>query len=282
MTAYNREFYIAEAIESVLEQDFENFELIIVDDFSTDNTVEIVKSYQKKDTRIQVYVNEKNLGDYPNRNRAVSHAKGDYIMFVDSDDKLYPQTISKILKDISEDENFNFAMSWLHDNTDFLLKGNEALIKHFFEVQFLYMGPGGTFMLRSFFNKVGGYPEIYGPANDMYFNLKICCYTSIHLLPYHFIFYRRHEGQEINNRFSYLYNNYNYMRDALAELPLPFNSNQINWLIKKNKRRFTLHIINYFIKTRNFKKTKQAYKNADFNLKYFLQGIFQKSGSDFR
>src|SRR5579862_3435759 len=90
MTAYNREKYIAEAIESVLASMYKNFELIIVDDCSKDKTVDIARSYELKDSRIHVYVNEENLGDYPNRNRAASYAKGKYIKYVDSDDFLYP------------------------------------------------------------------------------------------------------------------------------------------------------------------------------------------------
>src|SRR5258708_39815278 len=88
MTAYNREKYIAEAIESVLTSSYTNFELIIVDDCSTDNTLTIAKSYEKNDARIKVYLNEKNLKDYPNRNRAASHAKGKYIKYLDYDDKI--------------------------------------------------------------------------------------------------------------------------------------------------------------------------------------------------
>jgi glycosyltransferase involved in cell wall biosynthesis len=61
MTAYNREKYIAEAIQSVLSSSYTNFELIIVDDRSSDRTVEIARSFEKRDSRIRVYVNEQNL-----------------------------------------------------------------------------------------------------------------------------------------------------------------------------------------------------------------------------
>ncbi|MBN2662839.1 MAG: glycosyltransferase family 2 protein, partial [Bacteroidales bacterium] len=90
MTAYNREKYIAEAIESVIASTYQNWELIIVDDGSKDKTVEIAKQYEAKDPRIKVYINEKNLGDYPNRNKAASYAKGKYLKFVDADDLIYP------------------------------------------------------------------------------------------------------------------------------------------------------------------------------------------------
>jgi glycosyltransferase involved in cell wall biosynthesis len=90
MTAYNREKYIADSIESILASAYENFELIIVDDCSQDMTVEIAKRFALKDQRVQVYVNKSNLGDYPNRNMAASYARGKYLKYVDSDDFLYP------------------------------------------------------------------------------------------------------------------------------------------------------------------------------------------------
>ena len=74
MTSYKRKIFIAEAIESVLVSTYTNFELIIVDG-SNDWTVEIARLYAAKDSRIKLYVNEKNLGDYPNRNQAFNFIK---------------------------------------------------------------------------------------------------------------------------------------------------------------------------------------------------------------
>lgn len=278
MTAYNREQFIAEAIESVINSTYQNWELIIVDDGSKDNTVAIAKGYKTKDGRIKLFINEKNLGDYPNRNRAASYANGEYIMFCDSDDTLLPDSIKRLLAIIDKTNDFNFAMYWPHSNDTFTLAPEEALRKHFFEKQFLYIGPGGTFIRRSFFNSIGGYPEKYGPANDMYFNLKAACNSAVLLIPFELVFYRRHDGQEINNRFSYMYNNYGYMRDALDELPLPFSDSEIDWLKKKNKRRFSVHLINHLRRTRNLKKTKEAFTKASFSIKDLLVGFlyFQK------
>ncbi len=78
MTPYNREQYLPEAIESVLDSCYKNFELIIVDDNSNDGTLNIAKAYETKDKRIKVYVNENHLGDYANRNQAASYAGGKY------------------------------------------------------------------------------------------------------------------------------------------------------------------------------------------------------------
>ena len=88
MTVYNREKYLAEAIESVLAQRFRDFELIIVDDGSTDRSLEIARRYASE-PQVRVYLNEKNLSDYPNRNRAAALARGRYLKYLDSDDLMY-------------------------------------------------------------------------------------------------------------------------------------------------------------------------------------------------
>src|ERR1700761_2006624 len=90
MTAYNRQQYIGEAIASVLASTYPTFELIIVDDGSGDDTVSIARKYEAQDSRIKVYVNERNLGDSPNRNRAAGYATGEFIMYCDSDDTFLP------------------------------------------------------------------------------------------------------------------------------------------------------------------------------------------------
>ena len=90
MTAYNREKYLGFAIESILASSYREWELIIVDDVSKDGTVAVASSYAEKDSRIRVFRNEKNLGDYPNRNQAAAYARGKYLKYIDADDYLYP------------------------------------------------------------------------------------------------------------------------------------------------------------------------------------------------
>lgn len=85
MPSYNTGRFIAETIESVLKQTYKNWELIIVDDCSTDNTDEIVKGYLG-DNRIRYLKNKKNSGAAVSRNRALREAKGKWIAFLDSDD----------------------------------------------------------------------------------------------------------------------------------------------------------------------------------------------------
>ena len=91
---YNRPDYVAEAIESVLCQTFTDFELIITDNCSTDNTPEVIKSYAAKDKRVKYYRNQYNMGISSSINRALLLSRGEYIKFLFSDDKLAPQCLA--------------------------------------------------------------------------------------------------------------------------------------------------------------------------------------------
>ena len=194
MTAYNRQQYIAEAIESVLASTYECFELIIVDDCSSDNTVAIAKSFEAKDKRIKVFINEKNLGDYPNRNRAAGYASGKYLKYVDSDDKLFPDGLGYCVQLMETFKHADWAMVYPEAiSNEFVLDSRAALEWHFFKSPFLKSGPGGTILKRDFFNKLGMYPVLYGPANDMYFNLHAASLGKVLLLKDIFLFYRRHD-----------------------------------------------------------------------------------------
>lgn len=90
LPAYNEEKYIKNAIESVLNQSFNDFELIIVNDGSSDNTRKIIENID--DTRIKI-INQTNQGPGASRNNAMKIAQGDYIMFLDGDDEYCPDAL---------------------------------------------------------------------------------------------------------------------------------------------------------------------------------------------
>lgn len=95
---YNRARLLPRAIQSVLNQTYNNFELIIVDDGSIDNTEDVVKKFQKSDPRIIYIKNDKNKGPSASRNIGIEIAKGEYIAFQDSDDEWLPEKIEKQIK----------------------------------------------------------------------------------------------------------------------------------------------------------------------------------------
>ena len=278
MTAYNREKYIAEAIESVLASDYSNFELIIVDDASKDTTVSIAEKYRQKDSRIKVFVNEKNLRQFANRNKAISYAKGKYIMNVDSDDKIFPDGISRLVKTMESFPSSSFGMYYPFEKGKpaFELDGKAAIRKHFYEHQALSVGPGGTILKTDFIKKIGEYPLNYEAAGDMYFNLWACCNSSIVMLPFDFFYYRVHGEQELNNPFSYTYTSYTYFRDAMQNLPLGLTEKETQWFLKKNKRRFVVNITRYFFSTFKLGNVIKMIKITGFTVNDFLQAVFQR------
>ena len=104
MPCYNAECYIAQSIESVLAQTYQNWELLITDDGSTDKSVEIISKYSKNDDRINVMVSDEHQGIARTRNMSISRAKGRFVAFLDSDDIWYPEKLEKQVEYMLEHE----------------------------------------------------------------------------------------------------------------------------------------------------------------------------------
>lgn len=92
---YNAQNYLEETILSVINQTYSNWELLLIDDCSTDNSYEIIEKYLKKDKRIRYLKNDKNSGPAITRNKGIKEAKGEYIAFLDSDDLWYENKLEK-------------------------------------------------------------------------------------------------------------------------------------------------------------------------------------------
>ena len=92
---YNAKKFLPSSIESVQNQSYDNFEIIIIDDGSTDGSDALLVEYEKKDSRIHVYRFE-NAGVGISRNRGISLAEGDYILFLDSDDSINSELLKKL------------------------------------------------------------------------------------------------------------------------------------------------------------------------------------------
>lgn len=107
--AYNASEYIGETIESVLNQTYDNWEMLIVDDCSSDNTVEIVKNYAQKDSRIKLILHSQNQGVSAARNTALKEASGEYIAFLDSDDIWHSE---KLLKQLDFMEKNQYVLTY--------------------------------------------------------------------------------------------------------------------------------------------------------------------------
>lgn len=102
MATYNGKTFIREQLDSILAQTEQDFEIVICDDASTDSTPQILDEYARKDSRIHVYRNEKNLGYRENFNKAVSLCKGDFVAFSDQDDLWLPNHLETLHKAIGD------------------------------------------------------------------------------------------------------------------------------------------------------------------------------------
>lgn len=106
---YNSSLYIVETLQSVLNQTHTNLEIITIDDCSSDNTLEILRQFQKKDKRIIVLENSKNSGISKSRSIGLDKSSGEFIAFVDSDDLWTPDKVEKQLYNLSDEFSFCFS-----------------------------------------------------------------------------------------------------------------------------------------------------------------------------
>lgn len=231
MTAYNREKYIAEAIESVLASTYTNFELIIVDDGSSDATVAIARKFERADSRVHVYVNERNLGDYPNRNKAASYAKGKYIKYIDADDLIYYYGLDVMVRymEMFPDAGFGLA-SIVSDSNPFpiCIAPREIYLENFNNFGHFDRAPGSSIINRDAFNSVGGFSGAR-MIGDYEFWFALARKYKMVKFPFDLYWNRIHQGQESKSEYA---NNYPALRakvlkEALNHPDCPITSNDI-------------------------------------------------------
>ena len=201
LTTYNREKYVAAAIESVLSQTFGDFELLIADDQSTDATVPIARAYEKSDTRVRVIVNQANLGQFRNRNRAAGLARGVFLKYHDSDDFMYPHCLMTMVTLLAAEPRASFALSngwcWPGGPCPMLLTPRMCYQREFLGFGLFMCGPSGALFRTESFAALGGFPE-RGVGSDYLFWLSICARVNVLLVPADLFWYRIHSQQELH------------------------------------------------------------------------------------
>jgi len=207
MTAYNREKYIGAAIESVLASTYSNFELIITDDCSSDNTVQIARDYASKDPRVKVFVNEKNLGDYPNRNRAASHASGKYLKYIDADDFIYPWGLRLLVEMMEKFPEAGWGLCSLDQDLrrpfPFMLSPEEIYNYHYTGPGLFHKAPLSAIIRRDIFILESGFSPIR-MAGDYEMWHRLGQKYRVVLMPHGLVWYREHGEQEMRSYYSYL------------------------------------------------------------------------------
>lgn len=195
MPSYNTANYISESINSVINQSYKNWELIIVDDCSTDNTDEVIKDFLK-DSRIKYLKNKENSGAAISRNKALKIAKGEWIAFLDSDDLWEDKKLEKQIKFMKEN-NYNFSYTKYKEidergnDLDIEISGPKKITKL---GMYNYCWPG---CLTVMYNKEKiGLVQIKDikKNNDYAMWLKICKKENCYLYPYSLALYRKRRG----------------------------------------------------------------------------------------
>lgn len=202
---YNTEKYIGKAIKSVLNQRYKDFELILVDDASTDNTFLICEKYANQDSRIRLYKNEKNLGMMPNWNHALNYITGEYWAKLDADDWWEENFIQDCYNIISADNDIGMVCGrYIYiDENDNIIPNSEYMLPYEFKntaTDFIWRvkkGTYGTFsptlaqqgngLIRTdIINKLGLYTLL--PAGDTEFYFRIGAHYNIYFLDklYHY------------------------------------------------------------------------------------------------
>lgn len=248
-TVYNREKYLAACIESVLASTYQGWELVIVDDQSKDQSVTIAQQYAAKDPRIRVYINEKNLGDYPNRNRAASYAKGTYLKYLDADDLIYPHGLKIMVETMEQFPECALGISQeVAEDVKpypFVMTPSETFRREFLQRGVLGLGPTGTIIRRDAFEQLGGFTGTrYIGDTEMWYQLAM--HDPVVKMVPGLIFWRRHDDQEITkgqDSYFYLENAFKHERAILSHPDLPLDIGQRRVALKKVKKRFARQVM---------------------------------------
>lgn len=193
--AYNAVKTIQETIESVLSQTFQDFEIIVIDDGSSDSTVEVVSSIQDDRLKVFSYPNAKQAAS---RNRGFAHSTGKYISFLDADDLWTPNKLESQLKALQDNPQAAVAYSWSHcidEKGKFLREASHSTSSGDVYAKLLlcdFLDNGSNPLIRrQALLEVGGFDESLPPAEDWDMWLRLAARYHFVAVPYPHILYRQ-------------------------------------------------------------------------------------------
>ncbi len=201
MPVYNRELFVAEAIESILEQTFTDFEFIIVDDGSEDRSPEIIRDYERRDDRIRFLAFEHNKGKAAAKNLGIEAARGQYIAGMDSDDVSLPQRLEKQVDFLRANSEIGVVgvCAPLTDESlkpfaDYRVPEKHAHIAYNIMLGRSVVG-ASLLIRRDLLIAVGGYEVCRKRGNDIELVSRLICQTRFANLSEWLYLYRQHEDQ---------------------------------------------------------------------------------------
>ncbi len=206
MPVYNAEKYVGEAIESILNQTFTDFEFLIFNDGSKDTSAEIVQSYAQKDSRIIFYNYQKNTGYLKHLNEGIDKAQGKYIARMDADDISLPQRFEKQIAYMESHEEVGICGTWFTvfensiENISTVMQSLEqdSAIK----IATFHSCPFGhpTVMAQTKLLKQNKYDENFYPAEDYELWSRLIPITKFYNIQESLLFYRHHANNISKNK----------------------------------------------------------------------------------
>ena len=223
---YNYAHYLGETIQSALEQTYSDFELLIVDNHSTDNTKQIINKYLK-DPRISYHENAENLGVVGNFNRCLQLANGEYIKFLCADDKFHPQLLEKYVPIMDQHPNVSLITcdkqafgSKTHQTITplkYMQNGREANL-HMLIGNYCWIGEPTSVMFRKRDLKVGNFSSEYSQYPDWDMWIRLLTVGDCYIVPEILAYVRFHPGTnskaQKKKRFSLCFEEYKLCKDV--------------------------------------------------------------------
>ena len=278
---YNSAKYVRQAIESVLASSYINFELIISDDASTDNTWGIIEDY--RDVRIKSWRNKKNIGEYPNRNKVLKQALGEYILYVDGDDILYKNTLRNLSEYI--DSFPEAGMVWGLNPQNFPFFVFPYLVEPSINMKLIYcthipisiIGFGEILFKKNILLFEGGFSEKY-KSGDNYIKKTIAIKYAVLYINIGFMFWRQSLNQaskNLSNGFESFLERYTIDKLVVENNNFPITGNEYSIISKNLKISYMkLHFSDTVLKG-NFKLFFKYYSSLNFKFSD-IKLIFQK------
>ena len=196
---YNQAHFLSDAIQSILSQTYKDFELIVVDDGSKDDTTKVASSYQAQDPRVRL-IRQQNRGLAGARNRGLSESSGEYVVFVDSDDRLLGEALEVGVRELAAHPGCAFVSGlcrYIAADGSPILRLEQERVEGDPHIELLRAGPilvPAVMYRRSIFDTVGGFDESYRAAEDYALYYRVASRFPIHLHDKLVAEVRRHDG----------------------------------------------------------------------------------------
>lgn len=177
--AYNASDYLAETLDSALNQTFSDFEILVIDDGSTDNTVEVVNRYQKLDPRVKL-ISQENQGVSQARNTGIQAARGQYLAFLDSDDIWFPDNLEFHLNHFQTDSKLGISFARVEFiNPDGSPTGQSSSLRlknispYHLYMENLLCTPSNSVIRKEVFVEIGGFNKALSGYADIELFLRV-------------------------------------------------------------------------------------------------------------